>query len=124
MEQFVSGKVMHGGTYNAQPVTMAATCATLAAPADGQIHARLELRSGSTPGIARALAEADVVARAQGFPDIFHVAPGIDTPISNYREALAADKKRYVQFTTALLKAACVRSSAGPGSYRASTATR
>ena len=105
MEQFVSGKVMHGGTYNAQPVTMAATCATLAALADGQIHARLELSGRRLmQGIARALAEADVVARVQGFPQIFHVALGIDTPISNYREALAADKKRYVQFTTALLE--------------------
>ena len=40
MEQFATRKVMHGGTYNAQPVAMAATVATLSTLADGQVHAR------------------------------------------------------------------------------------
>jgi len=31
MEQFGLGRVMHGGTYNGHPVTMAATAATLKA---------------------------------------------------------------------------------------------
>jgi glutamate-1-semialdehyde 2,1-aminomutase len=104
MEQFVSRKVMHGGTYNAQPVSMAATVATLTALADGQVHAALE-RSGQRlmDGIARALAEADISARIQGFPQIFHVALGVDTPIRDYRSSLAADRARYVRLTTALL---------------------
>jgi glutamate-1-semialdehyde 2,1-aminomutase len=105
MEQFVTRKVMHGGTYNAQPVAMAATVATLSALADGQIHALLERRGQRLmEGISRALAEADIVARVQGFPQIFHVAFGVDAPITNYRSSLAADKARYVKFTTALLE--------------------
>jgi glutamate-1-semialdehyde 2,1-aminomutase len=95
---------MHGGTYNAQPVTMAATVATLRALADGQVHQRLEQRGQRLmDGIAAALAEADIPARIQGFPQIFHVAFGISTPITDYRSSLAADKARYVRFTTALL---------------------
>jgi glutamate-1-semialdehyde 2,1-aminomutase len=105
MEQFVTRKVMHGGTYNAQPIAMAATVATLTALADGQVHAALEVRGRRLmEGIGRALAEAGIVARVQGFPQIFHVAFGIDTPITNYRSSLAADKARYVRFTTALLE--------------------
>jgi glutamate-1-semialdehyde 2,1-aminomutase len=105
MQQFVTRKVMHGGTYNAQPVAMAATVATLSALADGQIHALLEQRGRRLmDGISRALAEADIVARVQGFPQIFHVAFGVDTPITNYRSSLGADKARYVKFTIALLQ--------------------
>jgi glutamate-1-semialdehyde 2,1-aminomutase len=104
MEQFVTRKVMHGGTYNAQPVAMAATVATLTALADGQVHAALERRGRRLmDGIGRALAEADVVARVQGFPQIFHVALGVDRPIADYRSSLGADKARYVKFTTTLL---------------------
>jgi glutamate-1-semialdehyde 2,1-aminomutase len=105
MEQFVTRKVMHGGTYNAQPVAMAATLATLTALADGQVHAALE-RQGRRlmDGIGRALAEADIVARIQGFPQIFHVALGVDAPITDYRSSLAADKARYVRLTAGLLE--------------------
>jgi glutamate-1-semialdehyde 2,1-aminomutase len=96
--------VMHGGTYNAQPVAMAATVATLTALADGQVHAALE-RGGRRlmDGIARALAEADIAAQVQGFPQIFHVALGVGGPIADYRSSLAADKMRYIRLTTALL---------------------
>ena len=105
MEQFVTRKVMHGGTYNAQPVAMAATVATLGALADGQVHERLERRGQRLmDGIARALGEADVVARVQGFPQIFHVALGVDAPLTDYRSSLSADKARYVKLTTALLQ--------------------
>jgi glutamate-1-semialdehyde 2,1-aminomutase len=105
MEQFLTRKVMHGGTYNAQPVTMAATVATLHALADGQVHQRLEQRGKRLmDGIALALGEADIPARIQGFPQIFHVALGITSPITEYRSSLAADKARYVRFTSTLLE--------------------
>jgi glutamate-1-semialdehyde 2,1-aminomutase len=104
MEQFVSRKIMHGGTYNAQPVAMAAAVATLSALADGQVYAELEQRGRRLmDGIERALAEADIAVRIQGFPQIFHVALGLDTPIVDYRSSLAADKVRYVKLTTSLL---------------------
>jgi glutamate-1-semialdehyde 2,1-aminomutase len=105
MQQFYSQKIMHGGTYNAQPIAMAATVATLTALADGQVHAELERRGRHLmDGIERALAEAEIPARIQGFPQIFHVALGVDAPIVEYRSSLAADKPRYVKLTTALLQ--------------------
>ena len=105
MEQFYSRKIMHGGTYNAQPISMAATVATLSTLADGQVHAELERRGRRLmDGIAQALAEADIPARIQGFPQIFHVALGVDAPIVEYRSSLAADKARYVKLTTSLLQ--------------------
>jgi glutamate-1-semialdehyde 2,1-aminomutase len=105
MEQFASRKVMHGGTYNAQPVAMAAAVATLSMLADGQVYAEIE-RCGRRlmEGIEQALAEADIAVRIQGFPQIFHVALGIDEPIVDYRSSLAADKARYVKLTTNLLQ--------------------
>jgi glutamate-1-semialdehyde 2,1-aminomutase len=104
MEQFVTRKVMHGGTYNAQPVSMAATVATLSALADGQVYQHLEQRGRRLmDGIERALAEADIAARIQGFPQIFHVAFSANGPSTDYRSSLAADKARYIRFTTALL---------------------
>jgi glutamate-1-semialdehyde 2,1-aminomutase len=105
MEQFLTRRVMHGGSYNAQPVAMAATFATLSALADGQVHERIEQRGRRLmDGIAGALAEAGKPARVQGFPQIFHVALGTPSPITDYRSWLAADKARYVRFTTALLE--------------------
>jgi len=105
MEQFASRKIMHGGTYNAQPVAMAATVATLNALADGQVHAALE-RSGQRlmHGIAAALSEADLVVQIQGFPQIFHVALGVSAPITDYRSSLAANRARYIQLTVGLLQ--------------------
>ncbi len=104
MEQFVTRKVMHGGTYNAQAVAMAATVATISTLADGQVHARMEQRGRRLmDGIAGALAEADIPARIQGFPQIFHVALDVTSPIRDYRSSLAADKARYVRLTTGLL---------------------
>jgi glutamate-1-semialdehyde 2,1-aminomutase len=104
MEQFASRKVMHGGTYNAQPVAMAAALATLRTLADDQIYMLLEQRGRRLmEGLTQAFAEADIAVRVQGFPQIFHVALGVEAPIEDYRSSLAADKTRYVKLTTGLL---------------------
>jgi glutamate-1-semialdehyde 2,1-aminomutase len=104
MELMVSGGVMHGGTYNAQPAAMAAVVATLTELAKEETFVTLN-RQGDRlmKGIRQALAEADIPARVQGFPQIFHVAFGLDSDITDYRTSLKADKARYVKFTTALL---------------------
>jgi glutamate-1-semialdehyde 2,1-aminomutase len=100
----VSGNVMHGGTYNAQPVAMAAALATLRTLAQGGVYETLA-RSGQRlmDGLARVLAQADVQTRIQGFPEIFHLAFDVSAPITDYRSSLAANKAKYVRFTTALL---------------------
>jgi glutamate-1-semialdehyde 2,1-aminomutase len=104
MELLATGGVLHGGTYNAQPAAMAAVVATLNELAKAETFTRLEERGRRLmAGIGQALAQADIEARLQGFPQIFHLALGVSSPITDYRSSLAADKARYVRFTTALL---------------------
>jgi glutamate-1-semialdehyde 2,1-aminomutase len=104
MELLATGGVLHGGTYNAQPAAMAAVVATLSELAKVETFTLLEERGRRLmEGIDQALAQADIEARLQGFPQIFHVALGVSSPITDYRSSLAADKARYVGFTTALL---------------------
>lgn len=105
MDQLHTSKVMYGGTYNAHPVNMAATKATLEILKTGKPYERMEKNGRKLmDGIAAALAEADIPARVQGFPQIFHVAFGVSDPITDYRSAQRADKARYVRFTAKLVE--------------------
>ena len=104
MEQMATGGVLHGGSYNALPSAMAAVVATLSELKKPETSHLLEEQGKKLmTGIKEALADADVEAQVQGFPQIFHVALGASSPFSNYRDSLAADKARYVNFTTSLL---------------------
>ena len=104
MEQMATGGVLHGGSYNALPAAMAAVVATLNELKKPETFSGLEQQGQKLmTGIRDALANADITAQVQGFPQIFHVALGASSPFSNYRDSLAADKARYVDFTTALL---------------------
>jgi len=103
LDQFAKG-VLHGGTFNAQPVAMAATVATLEALTP-ECFAGIEARGARLmEGIRAALADARITATVTGFPAIFHVGFGLEKPARNYRDLLAMDRKRYVAFCTALLR--------------------
>jgi glutamate-1-semialdehyde 2,1-aminomutase len=105
MEQFVGGRVMHGGTYNAHPVNMAATVATLKALTHDDVYASIEARGRRLmDGIADILQRRSIPACVQGFPGIFHVAFGMTKPIETYRDTFGIDRARYVRFTTSLLE--------------------
>ncbi|MBM3597684.1 MAG: aminotransferase class III-fold pyridoxal phosphate-dependent enzyme [Alphaproteobacteria bacterium] len=104
MDLMVTGKVMHGGTYNAHPLCMAATAATLNSLLDGSIYARIEARGRRLmEGFERILRDRQIAGRVQGLPGIFHVSLGRREPIGDYRDQLATDKAAYVRLTTALL---------------------
>ncbi len=104
MDQMATGGVLHGGSYNALPAAMAAVVATLSELNKPGTSSLLEKQGKKLmTGIKDALADANVEAQVQGFPQIFHVALGASSPFSNYRDSLAADKARYVNFTTDLL---------------------
>ena len=104
MDQMATGGVLHGGSYNALPAAMAAVVATLNELKKPETSNLLELQGKKLmTGIKDALDDASVEAQVQGFPQIFHVALGASSPFSNYRDSLASDKARYVNFTTALL---------------------
>jgi glutamate-1-semialdehyde 2,1-aminomutase len=104
MDMFASPGVMHGGTYNAHPMCMAATVATLRELSMGEVYRAIETRGRRLmQGIAEAFTQRGLPARIQGFPGIFHVALGITSPIESYRDSLEVDRGRYVKFTTAAL---------------------
>jgi glutamate-1-semialdehyde 2,1-aminomutase len=104
MDLMVTAKVMHGGTYNAHPLGMAATVATLSAIADGRVHAQIARRGTRLmEGFETILRERQVAGRVQGLPQIFHVALGLREPIRDYRDAARADKAAYVRLAAAML---------------------
>ncbi len=103
MDMFATGGVMHGGTYNGHPASMAALIATLTELAKAETFTALAQQGNRLmQGIQQTLDEADMQARVAGFPQIFHVGFGVDAPVTDYRSSLQADKDRYVRFTEAL----------------------
>ena len=104
MDQMVTRNVMHGGTYNAHPMGMAATVATLSAIADGKVHAQIAVQGRRLmAGMEEIMRNRQVAGLVQGFPEIFHVALGRREPIRNYRDSTTTDKAAYVRLTTAML---------------------
>ncbi len=103
LDHFVQGAV-HGGTYNAQAVGMAATLATLKALADGRVIDDMAPRGRRLmQGIDARLKAAGIPAVVSGFPQIFHVAFGLTEPARDYRDLMRMDRARYVRFCGALL---------------------
>ena len=97
--------VVHGGTYNGQAVTMAACAATLARLQQPGAYDAMERRGTRLmEGIRAAFAAASIPAVVTGFPQIFHVAIGLEAPARNWSDLRRMDRARYVAFTTALLE--------------------
>jgi glutamate-1-semialdehyde 2,1-aminomutase len=95
--------VVHGGTFNAQPVAMAATLATLEALTP-EMFAGIETRGRRLmDGIAAELAAAGHKAVVTGWPQVFHVAFDLDAPARNWRDLARMNRAKYVRFTAALL---------------------
>ncbi|MSY54120.1 MAG: aminotransferase class III-fold pyridoxal phosphate-dependent enzyme, partial [Actinobacteria bacterium] len=68
------GKVMHGGTYNTQSVSMAATVATLEMIKSGKPHATIEVTgSALMKGLAAEFTSAGVMHEIVGYPSVFNV---------------------------------------------------
>ena len=104
LDMFGSGGVLHGGTFNAQPVTMAAMVATQKALTP-ELYERTSARGLKLQaGVREALSEAGIKAQVVGFPMVFHVAFGLDAPAKNYRDLATSDKAGYASFALALLK--------------------
>ena len=95
---------MHGGTYNAQCVSMAATVATLR-ELTPELYQTIEIRGRRLmQGIQDALGRAGVPAVVTGFPGIFHVGFGAEAPARTYRDLTRLNRPAYIAFTTALLR--------------------
>jgi glutamate-1-semialdehyde 2,1-aminomutase len=105
LDQFVTKRVMHGGTYNGHPACMAAAAETLRILEKGDVYTLIN-RSGRQlmEGILEVLRRRGIEARVQGFPGIFHIAFAPNRPIRSYRDTFDFDRARYVRFTTALIE--------------------
>ncbi len=103
LDMFVTGGVVHGGTFNAQLVTMAAMVATQKALTPEGYEAASKRGVRLRDGIAQILKEAGIKAQVTGFELMFHVGFGLEAPARNYRDLLKSDKALYVKFCHALL---------------------
>jgi glutamate-1-semialdehyde 2,1-aminomutase len=104
LDMFVTGGVVHGGTFNAQLVTMAATVATQKALTPEAYEAASKRGVRLRDGIVKILKDAGIKAQVTGFELMFHAGFGLDAPARNYRDLLKSDKALYVKFCHALLK--------------------
>lgn len=98
-----AGKVLHGGTFNAHPIAMAATVATLKSLTPELFAAIAENGTRLQEGLRQIFADAGVTATVTGFPQIFHVAIGLERPARDYRDLLRMSRPRYVAFASELL---------------------
>jgi glutamate-1-semialdehyde 2,1-aminomutase len=103
MDMFVSGGVVHGGTYNAQPLAMAATVATLSSLTPALYETVGRAGTALMEGFREIFASAGVKAQVVGFGQVFHIALGLDAPARNYRDLAAMNRPAYIALTTALL---------------------
>ena len=104
LDLFVTGGVLHGGTFNAQPVAMAAMVATQEALTPRHYETSSKRGTRLRDGIAAILKDAGIKAQVTGFELMFHVGFGLEAPARNYRDLLKSDKPAYVRFAHALLK--------------------
>ena len=104
MELFVTAGVMHGGTFNAQNVAMAATIATQAALTPEHFSTASKHGIALRDGIRDILAEEGIKAQVTGFELMFHVGFGLDAPAQNYRDIARSDRAGYTTFARALLR--------------------
>jgi glutamate-1-semialdehyde 2,1-aminomutase len=104
LDLFVTGGVLHGGTFNSQPVTMAAMVATQKALTPEHYETTSKRGVRLRDGIAAILKDAGIKAQVTGFELMFHVGFGLNAPARNYRDLLKLDKPAYVKFAHALLK--------------------
>jgi glutamate-1-semialdehyde 2,1-aminomutase len=105
MDLISTGKVVHAGTLNGNPITLAVAKEVLAylSSDNGAVYQRLRAHGAE---LTRALQE---VFAAAGMPivissagSVFHIA-FLERRPRNYRELLAADEQKYSDFALALL---------------------
>lgn len=103
MDLVGSGKVMHGGTYNTQAVSMAATLATLKLLKSGTPYEQIDITGGALmAGLKKEFVRANVVHEIIGFPAVFNVRFDL-LGATDYRSALGANRARYANFAYEML---------------------
>lgn len=99
-----SGEVDFGGTYNGNPISMAATLATIHELETQGVYERLfELGSIMRMRLREIFEKLGMKAQVVGFGSIFHIL-FTDKEIEDYRDVLTADSEKYERFQRALMK--------------------
>jgi len=97
-------KVMHGGTYNSQSVSMAATVATLKALQSEKPHQAIA-KTGTAlmDGLRQIFTKHNLVFEIVGYPSVFNVRFDLQGP-TDYRSAMKANRAMYLDFAFELLQ--------------------
>lgn len=104
MDMFATGGVLHGGTFNSQPVPMAAMVATQQALTPEHYEKTSVYGTRLREGIKSIFAETGIKAQVTGYELMFHIGFGLDAPARNYRDLARGDKAGYARFAQALLR--------------------
>ena len=105
MERIANGSVVHAGTLNGNPLSLAAARATIGvlAAENGSVYPDLRARANRLrEGIAGAFEEAGVAVSVSGDGPLFQVS-FLDKPAENYRDTLGARTDWYADFAIGLL---------------------
>jgi glutamate-1-semialdehyde 2,1-aminomutase len=105
MDLISSGDVVHAGTLNGNPLTLAVAKAVLTCLSkdNGAVYEKLLSRGGVlTQALRDIFAAAELPIAISSAGSVFHLSFIEKTP-RNYRELLAADAQRYSDFALALL---------------------
>ncbi|MEO3974775.1 glutamate-1-semialdehyde 2,1-aminomutase [Streptomyces sp. CAU 1734] len=106
MEPLASGRVKHGGTYNASPLCATAAVITLTALADPAVVKRIdETGLRITEAIRRAARDRGIPCAVQGVGAMFQVVFTPDgAPVRQYRDTFRIQQRRYDTFRHELLR--------------------
>jgi len=106
MDRFAAGGgVIHGGTYNGAPPSMAATVATLTALSTPGFYETVDSHGAALmSGLRRIFRDAGVEAVVSGFGTVFSVGFGLDRPATEWRDLVQLDQPRHVAFCLAMLR--------------------
>ncbi len=105
MDYIADGRVVHAGSLNGNPLSLAAAKAALdyLAEPSNEVYPRLEhLGTRLREGLVAILRGAGHVVVTQGEPAVFQIAFRSE-PARNYRETLTSDTQKYSDFALALL---------------------
>ena len=101
----MDGRTIHAGTYNGNPVNLAAGVATIRTLAQPGTFDRMHAHGRAVRArIERAAAARGIAVVTSGSGPVFSVHFGLTAPPRNYRDTLAADAGRYAAFRLGLLE--------------------
>lgn len=99
-----TGKVDYGGTYNGNPISMAATLATIKELEKGWAHKHLfNLGQRLRNQLGECITELGLKAQVLGFGSIFQLV-FTDKEIHDYRDTLTANKEEFIKFQRGMME--------------------